>query len=680
MTDEHGLVRRRINGWHIDEMLDLCNKISTDEIPGAIGPVLLDKINELFRVTPNCFEEYIVSFGAEQSALIYPTAIPDENKNDHPTMADVYFGWFSFEQYLAMKLAQSIVTNPRYKTTLRELLGLHKRTPGLQGLLDSFLAPDSVRKYYGTMLGQEQRTQYVLVIELILFAMMGEAMADMGANEHRAVCKKILDKLDRCFRDDWVFCKNIYTNETRALIESNWPSDEEFLDKILHCLQKLSHTSLDGEGGDIAEISCVRFFMMTRKLPVSSLDDFQKLEYADIFANLIEVAHHEYSLFSSNASCLRLSGPDEDRGTFPESVSTVWQNVQTEILNPKGVFDFHLPTPEKPVSPPYAARSILSCYGISFCRLASLYGTDATHNALVVGFTSSVEQTVPFGQKMSAKSSKEGCAKGTADDVYYLAVIDMLSRAYAEAMEAGQYGPSAPGCNGDGTGIDAEQFEFSLSLADENSKLREQIKQLNAELTSARENVPGLATLVNERVTAEVEAYKAEKDAQAAAKMQKKDERIARLENRVNEAMAATRRVMEKAGSIPRGDAAGDEAETAPERELSQKDFAAIEEGLKDLKVYIFGGHANWRKKIKNAFPYIPIIPTESYVKYGDALANADIIIVNTFHCSHKAFDAIASAAKKGDARLIYVERENNPNGVGRLLMKSLRANATREE
>lgn len=220
-----------------------------------------------------------------------------------------------------------------------------------------------------------------------------------------------------------------------------------------------------------------------------------------------------------------------------------------------------------------------------------------------------------------------------------------------------------------------------LSLAEENRNLRKQIEKLNEEFISARENDPGIQSFVEERVAFEVRAYKMEKDAQTATKLQKKDEHIARLENRLSEAMATTRRVLEDAGKDSHGNMADEVAERVETgRKLSCTDFEAIEESLKDQKVYILGGHANWRKKIKAAFPYIPIIATDRYVKYGNALENADIIIVNTFHCSHKAYAAVVDAVKKGDAKLVYVEKENNPNGVGQLLMKSLGITRARAE
>lgn len=675
MTGGNDLVRRRVNGWYIDEMLEMCEKNATGDKPGWLSPESLTMITQTFRVISNqqTDEEDPIWFDADKSNLICPSAVPDANQKTHPTLVDVFFGQFSFEQFLAMKLAQSIITNPRHKTTLKELVGLHNRTPDLQGLLDSFLAPDSIRKYYGTMIKPEQRAQYVLVIELILFAMMGYTMSDAGGSTYLPICKKIIDKLDRCFRDDWVFCKNIYTSETRAICEDESLDDDAFVGKFLYCLERLSFATMVDEYADIAEISCIRFFMMTRKLPVSSLDDSRKPQYAGIFWSLMETMYHEYSVFISSQFGLKLSRDKKNDCAVLEDVAKTWHRVQNEITNPKLVCDFHIPSLQKPISPPYAARSLLSSHGISFCRLSSLFGENACYSAVRKSFLASIEQAIPPGEKLSITDAFAEYEKGTPDDIYYLGVIEMLARAYADAMQIGPDESCDSKCDDEESGIDAEQLGVSFSLAEENKKLRAQIDLLNMELRLAKTETPDIESMVSERVAAEVEAYKKEKDTQLQVKLQKKDERITRLETRVEEAMTAAFRSM-KGDESSSKDAPSEKTTrlSEPERRLSEEDFSAIEETLADQKVYVFGGHADWRKKMKSAFPYIPIIPTDSYVKYGDALANADIIIINAFHCSHKASNSIVDTAKKSNTRLIYVEKEKNPHGVGQLLIKAL--------
>ena len=77
--------------------------------------------------------------------------------------------------------------------------------------------------------------------------------------------------------------------------------------------------------------------------------------------------------------------------------------------------------------------------------------------------------------------------------------------------------------------------------------------------------------------------------------------------------------------------------------ELQQSDLKEVEapnlsDLIKNKKIYIIGGHINWRNKISNKYPSISIIDGHNTSFDSSKLINADIVFLNTVNMSHKLY------------------------------------------
>ena len=93
--------------------------------------------------------------------------------------------------------------------------------------------------------------------------------------------------------------------------------------------------------------------------------------------------------------------------------------------------------------------------------------------------------------------------------------------------------------------------------------------------------------------------------------------------------------------------------EETPDNE-PEKNLYPLDIG-KDIKIYVYGGSRNWVSEQQRRFPNITFVeantlPVEQQISY------ADIVIVNTFVCSHKFFWRIQNVAKRSNVPVNFID------------------------
>ena len=88
-----------------------------------------------------------------------------------------------------------------------------------------------------------------------------------------------------------------------------------------------------------------------------------------------------------------------------------------------------------------------------------------------------------------------------------------------------------------------------------------------------------------------------------------------------------------------------------------EKDHEAskMEENNKKSKIILFGGHPNWRKKFLEKNPRVRMIDYTKLLKLDSLIRNADKILINSEHISHKQYYAVRSVVKRANVPLQYV-------------------------
>lgn len=76
-----------------------------------------------------------------------------------------------------------------------------------------------------------------------------------------------------------------------------------------------------------------------------------------------------------------------------------------------------------------------------------------------------------------------------------------------------------------------------------------------------------------------------------------------------------------------------------------------------DKKVIVMGGHANWQAKLHSHFSDFYFIPVDEFNFDTSVIKNADLIIFNFTHCSHKQFYRLRENVDKN--KIIYVTNTN---------------------
>lgn len=92
------------------------------------------------------------------------------------------------------------------------------------------------------------------------------------------------------------------------------------------------------------------------------------------------------------------------------------------------------------------------------------------------------------------------------------------------------------------------------------------------------------------------------------------------------------------------------------------------EVNLDGKKVVVIGGHDGWQQRVKERFPNFTYIQAENFAFDVNVTRNADIIIFNFIHCSHKLFYRLRENCDKD--KILYIANNNIDNLKRRLASK----------
>ena len=96
----------------------------------------------------------------------------------------------------------------------------------------------------------------------------------------------------------------------------------------------------------------------------------------------------------------------------------------------------------------------------------------------------------------------------------------------------------------------------------------------------------------------------------------------------------------------------------------SSQDIAKADVSLKDLiagkRIYIFGGHINWRNKMKTNYPSLNILDGHQESFDEQILLNADMVLLNTSNMSHSLYYKVIDVLRKNKIPFDYVGKYTN--------------------
>ena len=83
---------------------------------------------------------------------------------------------------------------------------------------------------------------------------------------------------------------------------------------------------------------------------------------------------------------------------------------------------------------------------------------------------------------------------------------------------------------------------------------------------------------------------------------------------------------------------------------------------IKSKKIYIFGGHINWRNKIKQKYPSLEVLDGHNTSFDEKLLFGADIVLMNTSNMSHALYYKIIDVLRRNNIPFDYLGKYSNPN------------------
>jgi len=79
-------------------------------------------------------------------------------------------------------------------------------------------------------------------------------------------------------------------------------------------------------------------------------------------------------------------------------------------------------------------------------------------------------------------------------------------------------------------------------------------------------------------------------------------------------------------------------------------------------KIYIFGGHINWRNRLKQKYPKLEVLDGHNVSFDEQKLLGADMVLMNTSNMSHALYYKIIDVLRKNNIPFDYLGKYSNPN------------------
>ena len=83
---------------------------------------------------------------------------------------------------------------------------------------------------------------------------------------------------------------------------------------------------------------------------------------------------------------------------------------------------------------------------------------------------------------------------------------------------------------------------------------------------------------------------------------------------------------------------------------------------IEGKKIYIFGGHINWRNKLKQKYPKLEVLDGHNVSFDEQKLLGADMVLMNTSNMSHALYYKIIDVLRKNNIPFDYLGKYSNPN------------------
>lgn len=99
----------------------------------------------------------------------------------------------------------------------------------------------------------------------------------------------------------------------------------------------------------------------------------------------------------------------------------------------------------------------------------------------------------------------------------------------------------------------------------------------------------------------------------------------------------------------------------------------SLEKLIDGKRIYIFGGHINWRNKIKQKYPKLEILDGHNTSFDEQKLINADKVLLNTSNMSHALYYKIIDVLRKNNIPFDYLGKYHNPELLEKEIADSLK-------
>lgn len=89
-------------------------------------------------------------------------------------------------------------------------------------------------------------------------------------------------------------------------------------------------------------------------------------------------------------------------------------------------------------------------------------------------------------------------------------------------------------------------------------------------------------------------------------------------------------------------------------------------------KIYIFGGHINWRTKLKQKYPKLEVLDGHNVSFDEQKLLASDMVLMNTSNMSHALYYKIIDVLRKNNIPFNYLGKYNNPELLEKEIAEAL--------
>lgn len=103
-----------------------------------------------------------------------------------------------------------------------------------------------------------------------------------------------------------------------------------------------------------------------------------------------------------------------------------------------------------------------------------------------------------------------------------------------------------------------------------------------------------------------------------------------------------------------------------------QLEDVSLDSYIDGKKIYIFGGHINWRNKLKQKYPKLEVLDGHNVSFDEQKLLGADMVLMNTSNMSHALYYKIIDVLRKNNIPFDYLGKYSNPNLLEREMGEAL--------